>query len=247
MRRAVKVLNGIAAAAIVVMAGGLAAFGTAVVEFGKAADRGADGIVVLTGGEHRLAEASRLLVAGKGRRLLISGVNRQTSRDDIRRLSAIPPQLFDCCVDIGYEALDTVGNAEETRAWAVVWRFSHIGVVTSNYHMPRSLVELARVMPGVQLDPHGVPSRTVPAGNWWQTPAAARRVVTEYVKFLPAAARLAVARAQDKVEQSILARAQDLNAGAALAPVPAGETTPSQGHGNQGLGNQGLGAPPKFR
>ena len=240
MRRAVKVITGITTAALIVMAGGLAAFGTAVVEFGKGADASAEGLVVLTGGEHRLAEASRLLVAGKGRRLLISGVNRQTSRDDIRRLSAIPAPLFDCCVDIGYAALDTVGNAEETRTWAAVWRFSHIGVVTSNYHMPRSLVELARAMPGVKLDAHGVPSRTVPAGDWWQTPNAARRVVTEYFKFLPAAARLAVTRAQDRVEQSILARAPNLNTGAAitLVPVPSGETGPA---------NQGLGAPAKFR
>jgi uncharacterized SAM-binding protein YcdF (DUF218 family) len=244
VRRAVKVLGSILIVASAVMAGGLAAFGTAVSEFGASNQRGADGIVVLTGGEHRLSEASQLFISGKGRRLLISGVNRQTSRDDIRRLSAIPAQLFDCCVDIGYEALDTVGNAEETRAWAAIWRFSKIAVVTSDYHMPRSLAELARAMPSVTLDPHGVVSRGFQTDAWWRHSSSARRVVIEYVKFLPAAARLTLTRAQERVEQSILARAQDLNAGAALSaePIPT-----IYRNGSDQSNGRGLGDPPKIR
>jgi uncharacterized SAM-binding protein YcdF (DUF218 family) len=247
VRRAVKGLYGILAVTGMVTAGGLAAFGTAVNDFGTRAERRSDGIVVLTGGEHRLAEASRLFAAGYGRRLLISGVNRQTSRDDIRRLSGIPAPLFDCCVDIGYEALDTVGNAEETRAWTAVWRFSRIMVVTSDYHMPRSLAELARAIPSVTLEPFGVSSKNFHADAWWRHPSSARRIVTEYVKFLPAAARLAMTRVHGRVEQSILARAQTLNAGTALAPDLGPNTGPNTGSSvGPGLGT-GLGGTPKIR
>jgi uncharacterized SAM-binding protein YcdF (DUF218 family) len=226
VRRAVRFAGGILAAVAVVAAGGLAAFGTAVSDFATPTERHADGIVVLTGGEARLAEASRLFVAGKARRLLISGVNRQTSRDDIRRLSSIPPQLFDCCVDIGYEALDTIGNAVETRTWATTWRFTQLIVVTSDYHMPRSLTEFSRAMPEVRFEPYSVASRGFKPDQWWQHPASARRVVTEYIKFLPAAARLAKARVQDRIEQVILARAGDVTNGAALSAEPVLGDTP---------------------
>ena len=80
--------------------------------------RAADGIVVLTGGEHRLSEAARLLAEGRGKRLLISGANRMATREDLHRKSGLAPALFDCCVDIGYDALTTSGNAQETKAWA---------------------------------------------------------------------------------------------------------------------------------
>ena len=49
-------------------------------------------------------------------RLLISGVNRMTTREDLYRKSGLTPALFACCVDIGYDAHDTSGNAEETKA-----------------------------------------------------------------------------------------------------------------------------------
>ena len=154
----------------------------------------ADGIVVLTGGEARIAEAGRLLQAGRARRLLISGVNRRTGREDLRRVIKVNTQLFDCCVDIGYDALDTYGNADEARAWASQWRFSSLIVVTASYHMPRSLAEIALAMPHTRIVPHAVVPRQLQGDPWWLRMAAARTLVSEYVKFLPVATRLAVAR-----------------------------------------------------
>ena len=154
----------------------------------------ADGIVVRTGGEARIAEAGRLLQAGRARRLLISGVNRRTGREDLRRVIKVNTQLFDCCVDIGYDALDTYGNADEARAWASQWRFSSLIVVTASYHMPRSLAEIALAMPHTRIVPHAVVPRQLQGDPWWLRMAAARTLVSEYVKFLPVATRLAVAR-----------------------------------------------------
>ena len=65
----------------------------------------------------------------------------------MRRLLGLDKQLFNCCVDLGYEALDTVGNADETRTWARSNGYTRLIVVTSRYHMPRSLAELALAMP----------------------------------------------------------------------------------------------------
>lgn len=154
----------------------------------------ADGIIVLTGGEHRIRAGASLLQAKTARRLLISGVNPQTSRDDVIRLSGLGPASFNCCVDLGYAAQDTIGNAEEARAWATGIGARRLVVVTSNYHMPRSLAELAIAMPDVEFVAHPVGAKSAGDRAWWLQPALARLLATEYVKFLPVAARYGLAR-----------------------------------------------------
>jgi uncharacterized SAM-binding protein YcdF (DUF218 family) len=153
----------------------------------------ADGIVVLTGGQHRLSEAARLLAEGRGRRLLVSGANRVVTREEIHRRSGLDARMFEK-VDIGYVALDTIGNAGETRDWARSKGFSRLIIVTSNYHMPRSLTELGRAMPEVTLVPYRVSSANFRSERWWMHIGTARLIFSEYVKFIPSAARLAVAR-----------------------------------------------------
>ncbi len=180
---------------VLVFAVGFFVFAFSMQRFIQVTPAEGDAIVVLTGGELRVREGFRLMANGAGRRLLISGVNRSTSKDDLRRLSGVQSILFDCCVDIGYLALDTVGNAAETRAWLRTWGFRRLVVVTSNYHMARSLMELARALPHVELIPHAVASHTYQSDEWWKHPSAIKRVLTEYVKFLPAAARWTVSLA----------------------------------------------------
>jgi len=154
----------------------------------------ADGIVALTGTQQRISVAAELLARGLAKRLLVTGVNRQATGEEIRRLTQLDQRLFDCCVDLGYEAQNTIGNAEETRAWVQQHGFTSLIVVTSSYHMPRSLVELGRVMPDVELIPYPVAFGQARDGAWWTNPALVRLLVAEYLKFLPSAARYALAR-----------------------------------------------------
>lgn len=165
----------------------------------------ADGIVVLTGGPARIAEAARLLQDQRGERLLISGINAQTGRDAIKKLTQLPSGKFECCVDLGYAAQDTFGNATETRNWVALHRYNRLIVVTSRFHMPRSLAELGRALPGVELIPHAVGPATGKIGPWWLSAGTTRVIVSEYVKFLPAAARLIVARALSRFDGSAVA------------------------------------------
>jgi uncharacterized SAM-binding protein YcdF (DUF218 family) len=218
VRKAVKFLSLAVAVVAVAASAGLSVFGSAVTVRQTFSARTGDGIVVLTGGHQRLAQASRLLVDGNARRLLISGVNRMTSRDDMRRLGLVPTHLFDCCVDIGHEALDTVGNADEARNWARIWKFSRLVIVTSDYHMPRSLAEFSRAMPETELAPHAVVTPGASSVEWWQHPPFARRVVIEYAKFWPAVTRLALARLSERFENSVLARSAATSPVATFAP-----------------------------
>ncbi len=179
---------------------GLAAAGVAFGAFLSALPRdvpqhgAADAIVVLTGSEKRVQEGMRLLAQGAGRRLLISGVNRTTTKDELRRMTGLSPLLFNCCVDLGYEARDTVGNAGEAEAWVKTWQFRSLIVVTANYHMPRSLTELRRAVPHATLIAHPVFGKSYSTGTWWHDIGAVRMVVVEFLKTLPAAGRLVLAR-----------------------------------------------------
>src|ERR1044072_4307805 len=96
-------------------------------------DRNADGIVVMTGGASRISDAIELLAAGHGKRLLISGVNPITSSAEIARNNPRHEALVACCVDLDHSAVNTVGNAIETRRWARDRRFTSLIVVTSAY------------------------------------------------------------------------------------------------------------------
>lgn len=143
----------------------------------------ADAIVVLTGGYQRIDQGVQLLVDGAGKRLLISGVNPATSGNHIRLLTRSTTGLFECCVDIGHDALDTAGNATETARWIKAHHFTRIILVTNNYHMPRSLAEIRRADSRSEFIPYPVES-ALSISEISSNPLLLRTLASEYVKFL---------------------------------------------------------------
>jgi uncharacterized SAM-binding protein YcdF (DUF218 family) len=155
-----------------------------------ALDRTADGIVVLTGGSSRVNDAFELLASKRGRRLLITGVYPATNRGEISRVLPEYQRLFACCVDLDRTAVNTLGNAIGTRRWAEAQGFRSLIVVTSSYHMPRALAELAHQLPEVELVPYPVVSEKLRAEPWWSHLATAKLLFSEYVKYIVAAIRM---------------------------------------------------------
>jgi len=152
-----------------------------------------DGIVVLTGGSERLSDAFALLAKGRARRLLISGVNPATTETEIVRVLPQFERLIQCCVDLGHRALNTAGNAVETREWVRRNGFESIIVVTSGWHMRRSLLELQRSIPEVILVPYPVVTANADSETWWLRPGTLRLLVAEYVKYLAALVEVRIA------------------------------------------------------
>ncbi|GEO98526.1 hypothetical protein HPGCJGGD_0692 [Methylobacterium haplocladii] len=182
-----RALFGAGALGAVALFGGFLAFVATIERMERRPSGRADGIVALTGGAQRVGDAIELLAGGYGRRLLISGVNERTSREEIARLNPSQGRWIDCCVDLDYRARNTIGNAIETRRWMRRNRFETIAVVTSNYHMPRTLVEIEHALTdGEAVVPYPVVTDGFEIGRWWQDPAVARLVGAEYVKFLAA-------------------------------------------------------------
>jgi len=151
----------------------------------RPADDGAhgDGIVVLTGGSERLETALTLIEHGRARRLLITGVHAATTPAALSRVTGAQPDLFACCIDIDHQARNTVDNARIAARWAQDHGYRSLILVTANYHMPRSLVEFARVLPDADLTPYPVAPKNIRLGRWW--PDHSMRVLAlEYSKYL---------------------------------------------------------------
>ncbi len=138
-----------------------------------------DGIVIFTGGETRLQVALSLFQQRKGKYLLISGVNPESSFP--KTIESLP---FKSQITLGYEGLDTLGNAKETATWVQTNHIQTLRLITSNYHMPRSLFELRRMLPGVQIVSHAVVGKSFLKPKWWVHPTTLGLVIQEYNKFL---------------------------------------------------------------
>ena len=149
----------------------------------------ADAVVVLTGGSARIAEGLDLLAAEKGKRLLISGVNEDTSVEAIKAINTDHAALFDCCIDVERAAMDTIGNARETAKWVSDKGYTSLILVTSSYHMPRSLLEFRRTMPNLRISAHPVIVEPLARKGWWKNPETLRFLVVEYAKYVGAAMR----------------------------------------------------------
>jgi cell division transport system permease protein len=190
LTRAVVVLAGLAGIAL---AAGFVAFAASVAGTPPPGDVRAEGIVVFTGGTARIDSALRLLAEGRGKRLLISGVNPSVG---LKALAGTVDEDLEmalaCCVDLGRDARDTIGNAAETRDWAKEKGYTSLIVVTSDYHMPRSMAELAPAMPEVNLIPYPVSNPELHLGEWWSNASAFALLLREYGKYLLATGRVRI-------------------------------------------------------
>lgn len=132
-----------------------------------------DGIVVLTGGQGRIAKGVEVLQKGYGKKLLISGVNRNLASETIYNAIGDSGSLSECCIDLGREALDTIGNAREAAFWAANQNFKSIVVITADYHMPRALIEFNTYKEQFQIIPLAV-----------KTEVNLSTLALEYTKYL---------------------------------------------------------------
>lgn len=152
--------------------------------------RTTDGIVVLTGGAERVKTGLQLLKDHRGRELLISGVHKDTDRGDLLARAGMKPGDVPCCITLGFEAIDTSGNAHETARWARTHHLETLRVVTATYHMPRAYLEMKIALPDIRIVPH--PVRPGQFDLW--KPSGARLVFKEYHKTILVGARWALRR-----------------------------------------------------
>src|SRR6476646_7449133 len=180
----------VGATGVILLAGGFFWFVSCIASGDVSLESKADGIVALTGAAARIPDAIELLATERGKRLLITGVYRATSSREIARITPLYSKYFTCCIDLDRSALNTFGNALETKRWARGHNFNSLIVVTSNWHMPRAMAELAHQLPDVTLTAYPVISEKFKAEPWWTNTDTVRLLLGEYLKYLFALLRM---------------------------------------------------------
>lgn len=106
-----------------------------------------DAVVVLTGGANRIDRGLDILRAGDAKRMLISGVDRDVRPPELAAQYEGSARLFDCCIDLGFQSVDTRSNALETARWVARNKVKSVRLVTHDWHMRRARFELDNALP----------------------------------------------------------------------------------------------------
>ena len=116
----------------------------------------ADAAIVLTGGTNRVNKGLDLLTTKKTNNLLVSGVHKDVEIRDIMALWGGHKDAPPCCITLGREAGNTIGNAQEAKKWLDHLNAKTVYLITANYHMPRALLEFHHELAGVKIIPYPV-------------------------------------------------------------------------------------------
>lgn len=168
--------------AIIIWIGGLIYFGYTINHYQPDTATHTDAIVALTGGRNRITEAVKLLNQNKADKLFISGVDKNTTLKNIQKTQKIKSSRFSQ-IQIGHDAENTVENAIETKQWVDANHITSIRLVTSNYHIARSLLEFKIHIPEAEIIPHPVYSEHIEK-KWWTSWQTFSLIFREYNKFI---------------------------------------------------------------
>ena len=194
-RRALRWFVAICALAALLWLAGLAWFGFTMPQTQADGRTKTDAIVVLTGGSGRLAEGIRLLAAGAAPILFVSGVDPRVGKRAVLRGAGGAPEDVQDRIVLGFRAEHTQGNADETALWVRAQKLKSLRLVTANYHMRRSLLELRSALPGSRIIAHPVFPPAVSRGQWWRSVRGVAIVSAEFYKFSAALIRVSLAPA----------------------------------------------------
>ena len=135
-----------------------------------------DAVVVPTGSGGRITRGLDLLRADAVDQMLVTGVDAAVKEREFEAEYQVDHQLMECCITLGYIAVDTRGNALETADWVATHKHASLVLVTADWHMRRAALELAaQLPPGIAIVRDAVRSK---ASLW--------TFFLEYNKFLVA-------------------------------------------------------------
>ena len=118
-----------------------------------------DAVIVPTGGAGRIAQGLAVLDAGLAKTMLVTGVDPEVTPQEFALEFEVDDARMDCCVVLGFRAVDTRGNATETAEWVQANAITSLRLVTTDWHMRRAARELDRTLPdNVKVVRDAVPS-----------------------------------------------------------------------------------------
>ncbi len=110
-------------------------------------DAQTDAIIVPTGGAGRIERGVEVLANEQAGDMLVTGVSTQVTPGEFAAEFDVPMDLMECCITLGFDAVDTRGNARETSRWVEDNNYKRLRLVTTDWHMRRAESELRRTLP----------------------------------------------------------------------------------------------------
>lgn len=169
--------------AMIIWLGGFIAFHQHIRNYKTADGIHTDAIAVLTGGRNRIAEAVKLYNNGAANILIISGVAKNVSLQQLERENNTSVINMPEHIIVGNEATNTIENAIEVSEAIRRNNIHSIRLVTSYYHMPRSETEILAQNPDLTIIPHPVYSSNV-SRKWWKRWNSFCLIAGEYNKYI---------------------------------------------------------------
>lgn len=118
-----------------------------------------DAVIVPTGGPGRIAQGLAVLDQGLAKTMLVTGVDPEVTPEEFAAEFEVDDALMDCCITLGFSAVDTRSNATETAEWVKANKIASLRLVTTDWHMHRAAGELDRTLPAnVKVVRDAVPS-----------------------------------------------------------------------------------------
>ena len=111
------------------------------------AEAEAEAVIVPTGGAGRIARGLKVLRGREVKQMFVSGVDPDVKPGEFAAEFGVTRREMQCCVTLGFLAVDTHSNAGEAREWVVRNEFKSVRLVTSDWHLRRTLLEFRGTMP----------------------------------------------------------------------------------------------------
>ena len=125
-------------------------------------------------------------------KILVSGTGKGFTKLSLRKIlnSSFDLKLLDCCLELESVSKNTFSNATETFKWATRNNIKQFILITSNYHMPRALLEFKNKMPNIRIHTHPITPKKHDINKWLNSTETFSLVLMEFSKFLIASFRI---------------------------------------------------------
>ena len=168
-----------------------------ILSFEKHHNKESSNIVILTGGTNRIKDGLKIIEGFRKEnknnyKILVSGTGTGFTKNSLKKKLGpnFNPKLIQCCIDLDSVSKNTFTNASETFKWTKKNDIKEFILITSNYHMPRAILEFENIMPNLKIYTYTITPDRHEIENWLSSYQTFGLVFTEYCKYIVANLRI---------------------------------------------------------
>ena len=158
-------------------------------------------VVILTGGTNRIKEGFEVIYKLDKKSItnlnvLVSGTGKGFSKLSLQEKlnPGFDLRLIECCVELDSVSQNTYSNAIETSKWVSKNNIEEILLITSNYHIPRSILEFQNKMPNLKILYYPIIPKKHQINKWLKSFETFSLIFIEYCKYIIANVRIKTLR-----------------------------------------------------